>query len=52
MLRLVSISSIRLVVYPQSLKAKVYDEKEPYAGESRYQLVEECTYTYEFVGRI
>lgn len=43
-------NNIRLVVYPQSSKAKVYDEKEPYAGESRYQLVEGCTYTYEFVG--
>ena len=41
---------VRLVVYPQSLKAKVFDEVEPYPGESRYQLVEGCTYTYEFVG--
>lgn len=43
-------SDVKLVVYPQSSKAKVFKEDEPYAGESRYQLVEGCTYTYEFVG--
>ncbi len=42
-------SDVKLVVYPQSSKAKVFKEDEPYAGESRYQLVEGCTYTYEFV---
>ena len=41
--------SVKLVVYPQSSKAKVFDEQEPMAGESRWQLVEGCTYTYEFV---
>ena len=41
---------VSLVVYPQSSKAKVYEESEPYVGESKYQLVEGCTYTYEFVG--
>ena len=40
----------KLVVHPLSLKAKVFEEEEPYAGESRYQLLEGCTYTYEFVG--
>lgn len=40
----------KLVVFPLSLKAKVFEEEEPYAGESRYQLLEGCTYTYEFVG--
>lgn len=43
-------SNVKLVVYPQSSKAKVFKEDKPYAGESRYQLVEGCTYTYEFVG--
>jgi len=42
--------SVKLVVYPQSSKAKVFEEQEPYAGESRYQLVEGGTYTYEFIG--
>ena len=41
--------SVKLVVYPQSSKAKVFEEQEPQAGESRWQLVEGCTYTYEFV---
>ncbi len=40
----------KLVVFPLSLKAKVFEEEEPYAGESRYQLLEGCTYSYEFVG--
>jgi len=39
-------SDVKLVIYPQSSKAKVFKEDEPYAGESRYQLVEGCTYTY------
>lgn len=43
-------NNVKLVVYPQSSKAKVFKEDEPYAGESRYQLMEGCTYTYEFVG--
>ena len=43
-------SNVKLLVYPQSSKAKVFKEDKPYAGESRYQLVEGCTYTYEFVG--
>ena len=43
-------SDVKLVIYPQSSKAKVFKEDEPYAGESRYQLVEGNTYTYEFVG--
>ena len=42
-------SNVKLVVYPQSSKAKVFKEDKPYAGESRYQLMEGCTYTYEFV---
>ena len=41
--------SIRLQIYPQSSKAKVFEESEPYAGESKYQLVEGCTYAYEFI---
>ena len=43
------ISNLKLTIYPQSSKAKVFEESEPYAGESRYQLVEGCTYTYEFM---
>jgi predicted component of viral defense system (DUF524 family) len=42
-------SGLRLLIYPQSAKAKVFEEREPYAGESRWQLMEGCTYTYEFV---
>lgn len=42
--------SVILVVYPQSSKARVFEEGDPFPGESRYQLVEGCTYTYEFVG--
>ncbi len=42
------ISDLKLIIYPQSSKAKVFEESEPYAGESRYQLVEGCIYTYEF----
>ena len=40
---------LRLLIYPQSAKAKVFEEREPYAGESRWQLMEGCTYAYEFV---
>ena len=42
-------NSLRLLIYPQSSKAKVFEEREPYAGESRWQLMEGCTYAYEFV---
>ena len=40
-----------LIVYPQSSNAKVFEESEPYAGESRYQLLEGCTYAYELVDK-
>lgn len=40
---------LSLQVFPQSSNAKVFEDSEPYAGESKYQLVEGCTYTYEFV---
>lgn len=43
-----NVSDLKLIIFPQSSKAKVYEESEPYAGESRYQLLEGCTYTYEF----
>jgi predicted component of viral defense system (DUF524 family) len=43
-------NGVKLVVYPQSPKAKVFEEQELLAGESRWQLVEGGTYTYEFVG--
>lgn len=42
-------SGLRLLIYPQSAKAKVFEEREPYAGESRWQLMEGCTYAYEFL---
>ena len=42
--------SVRLLVYPQSLNAKVFDEVEPQDGESRWQLVEGEEYEYEFEG--
>ena len=42
-------SGLRLIVYPQSSKAMVFEEREPLPGESRWQLVEGCTYAYEFV---
>ena len=38
----------KLLVYPQSSNAKVFDEVEPQDGESRWQLVEGEEYEYEF----
>lgn len=40
--------SVRLLVYPQSSNAKVFDDVEPQDGESRWQLVEGEEYEYEF----
>ncbi len=45
-------SGLRLIVYPQSSKAKVYEEREPLPGESRWQLVEGCTYAIKYQKRI
>ena len=45
------ISELTLMVYPQSSNAKVFEESEPYAGESRYQLLEGCTYAYELIDK-
>lgn len=42
--------SIRLTVYPQSSKAKVFEETDLSNGESRWQLVEGEEYEYEFDG--
>ena len=42
--------SVRLLVYPQSSNAKVFDEVEPQDGESRWQLVEGEDYEYAFEG--
>lgn len=42
--------SVRLLVYPQSSNAKVFDEIEPQDGESRWQLVEGEEYEYAFEG--
>ena len=41
---------VRLLVYPQSSNAKVFDEIEPQDGESRWQLVEGEEYEYAFEG--
>ena len=41
---------IKLLVYPQSSNAKVFDEVEPQNGESRWQLVEGEEYEYAFEG--
>ena len=42
--------SARLLVYPQSSNAKVFEEVEPQDGESRWQLVEGEEYEYAFEG--
>lgn len=42
--------SVRLLVYPQSSNANVFDEVEPQDGESRWQLVEGEEYEYAFEG--
>lgn len=43
--------SVRLLVYPQSLNAKVFeDEQAAEMGEARWQLVEGEEYEYEFEG--
>lgn len=39
---------LMLMIVPQSSNDKVFEESAPYAGESKYQLVEGRTYTYEF----
>ena len=38
----------KLLVFPQSSNAKVFEEMEPQDGESRWQLVEGEEYEYEF----
>ena len=40
--------NVKLLVYPQSSNAKVFDEVEPQDGESRWQLVEGEEYEYAF----
>ena len=45
------ISDLKLIVYPQSSNAKVFEESETIAGESRYQLLEGCTYAYELIDK-
>ena len=34
------VSNVKLLVYPQSSKAKVFEENDPSFGESRWKLVE------------
>lgn len=43
-------NNVKLLVYPQSSNAKVFDEVEPQDGESRWQLVEGEEYEYAFEG--
>lgn len=42
--------SVRLLVFPQSSNAKVFEEMGPQDGESRWQLVEGEEYEYAFGG--
>lgn len=42
--------SVKLLVYPQSSNAKVFEEADPQDGESRWQLVEGEAYEYAFEG--
>lgn len=42
--------SVRLLVFPQSSNAKVFEEMDPQDGESRWQLVEGEEYEYAFGG--
>lgn len=43
---------ITLFIDPQNKnKAKLYELESPSAGAYRYQLLEGCTYQYEFVGK-
>ena len=42
--------SVKLLIYPQSSNAKVFEEVEPQDGESRWQLVEGEEYEYAFEG--
>lgn len=41
-------SAVKLMVYPQSSKAMLYEEGDLSSGESRWQLVEGEEYEYEF----
>jgi len=42
-------SGLRLIVYPQSSKAMVFEEREPLPGESRWHLVEGCSIDVKMV---
>ena len=45
-------SVITLFIDPQNKnKAKLYEDESPTTGTYRYQLLEGCTYQYEFVGK-
>ena len=41
-------NGLKLIVYPQSSKAKVFEENDLSTGESRWQLVEGEEYEYDF----
>ena len=44
--------TLKLYIYPQNkAKAKLFKVDAPTAGEAQYQLMEGCTYQYEFVGK-
>lgn len=40
-------SELKFYIYPESSKAKLYEEDSSCINASRYHLVEGCTYTYE-----
>ena len=40
---------IKLFIYGQSTEAKLYEMTPPFSGESKWQLLEGCTYAYELV---
>ena len=40
-------SEIKFYIYPESSKAKLYEEDLSCTNASRYHLVEGCSYTYE-----
>ncbi len=41
---------VKLLVYPQSSNAELFEDDSPYVGEAKYQLIEGATYVYEFEG--
>lgn len=42
------VCNVKLQVCASTSKSELFEVDDPYPGESRYQLVEGCTYVYEF----